>query len=159
MNEMKPIHVMILIFYQWLLTVYTCKNCAFWKVLNYTTMPIHEMIAPSFNGDCWLSIREWKFSLSKKWVLKYTTSTFLFISGFPSMNEMKPIREIIPILYQWLLTMYTSVKSFAFWNVRVKLYNFRVPVYKVVSHPFMKWNPSMKWYPSFTNDYWPWIRV
>ena len=33
------------------------------------------------------------------------------------MNEMKPIHEMIHILYQWLQTMYTSVKSFAFRNV------------------------------------------
>ena len=46
MNEMKPIHEMIPIFYQWLLTMYTSvKSFAFWKVLNYTTMPIHEILA------------------------------------------------------------------------------------------------------------------
>ena len=33
------------------------------------------------------------------------------------MNEMKPIHEMIHIFYQWLLTMYTSVKSVAFRNV------------------------------------------
>ena len=45
------------------------------------------------------------------------------------MNEMTHIHEMIPILYQWLLAKYTSVKSFAFWNVSVELYKFRVPVY------------------------------
>ena len=58
------------------------------------------------------------------------------------MDEMIHIHEMIPILYQWLLAKYTSVKSFAFWNVSVNLYNFRVPVYKGVSLPWMKWNPN-----------------
>ena len=46
MNEMKPIHEMIPIFYQWLLTMYTSvKSFAFWKLLNNTAMPLHEIIA------------------------------------------------------------------------------------------------------------------
>ena len=46
MSEMKSIHEMIPIFYKWLLPMYTSvKSFAFWKLLNYTTMPIHEIIA------------------------------------------------------------------------------------------------------------------
>ena len=75
------------------------------------------------------------------------------------MNEMKPIHDMIPILYQWLLAKYTIVKSFAFWKVSVNLCNFRIPVYKGVPLPWMKWHTFMKWYPSFTNDCRPSIRV
>ena len=42
-----------------------------------------------------------------------------------------------------------SVKSFAFWKMNVKLFNFRVPVYKGVPLPWMKWNRS------FQDDCWP----
>ena len=38
---------------------------------------------------------------------------------------------------------YTRVKIFAFWKVSVKLYHFRVPVFKGVPLPWMKWNPSL----------------
>ena len=45
------------------------------------------------------------------------------------------MKEMIPILYQWPLANYTSVKSFIFWKVSVKLCNFKVPVYKGVPLP------------------------
>ena len=50
--------------------------------------------------------------------------------------------ELIPILYQWLVVKYTSVKSFAFWKVSVEQWNFSLPVYKRVSLSWMKWKPS-----------------
>ena len=50
------------------------------------------------------------------------------------MNEMKPIFS------GWLVGNSTSVKSFTFSKVSVKLYNFRVPVYKGVFLLWMKWN-------------------
>ena len=65
------------------------------------------------------------------------------------MSEMKPIHEMIPILYQWQLAKYTTVQSFAFWNVRVKLYNFRVSVYNhytTLVFPFIKGLPSHGWH-------------
>ena len=40
----------------------------------------------------------------------------------------------------------TRVKSFAFWKVNGKIYSFRVPVYKGVPLPWMKW------YTSFNDD-------
>ena len=33
------------------------------------------------------------------------------------MDELIPIHEMIPILYQWQLAKYTSVKNFPFWKV------------------------------------------
>ena len=44
------------------------------------------------------------------------------------MDKMIPIKR-------WLVVNYTSVKSFALWKVRVKLYKFGVSVYKGVSVP------------------------
>ena len=61
------------------------------------------------------------------------------------MNEMKPI------LSRWLLPNYMTVKSFTSWE-SVKLFKFRVPVYKGVSFPRIKRNRSF-------NDDWsqlPW---
>ena len=49
---------------------------------------------------------------------------------------------MIPVLSRWLVANYTSVKSFAFWKVSVKVYNFRVLVYKEVPLPWIKWNLS-----------------
>ena len=45
------------------------------------------------------------------------------------MNEMKPI-----------VKRYTAVKRFTFWIVSVKLWNFRVPVYK--GFPSHEWNDT-----------------
>ena len=63
------------------------------------------------------------------------------------MNKMKLIRK------RWLLAKYTPVKSFAFGKLSVKLYNFRVPVYKGVPLLWMKWNPC------FNDDCWPTVLV
>ena len=52
------------------------------------------------------------------------------------------MNKMIPILYRWRLAKYTTAKSFTFWNVSVKQYNFRVPVNKGVPLQWMKWNPS-----------------
>ena len=50
------------------------------------------------------------------------------------MNEMKHI------LSQWLLASYTTVKSFTFWKVSVKLYNFMVPFIR--GFPSHEWNDT-----------------
>ena len=52
------------------------------------------------------------------------------------------MNEIILILYRWFLAKYTTMKSFTSWKVSANLCNFRIPVYKVVPLPWMKWNPS-----------------
>ena len=57
------------------------------------------------------------------------------------MNEMK---HILNISFDEMMAKYTTVKSFTFTKVSLKLYNFRVPVYKRVPLPLMKW------YPPFT---------
>ena len=53
------------------------------------------------------------------------------------------MNEIKSILPRKLLSNYTTVKSSTFWKVSFKPYNFRVPVYKGVIHPWMKWKPSL----------------
>ena len=60
----------------------------------------------SFEDNCWQTLLLWKVSLSEKWVY-----------------EMKPIR------WRWLVAKYTNVKRFAFRNVSIKLWNFRVFIY------------------------------
>ena len=44
-------------------------------------------------------------------------------------------------------------RSFTFRKVSAKICNFRVPIYKGVPIPWMKWNPSLN------DDCWPTIRV
>ena len=61
------------------------------------------------------------------------------------MNERKHF------IKRWQLANYTGVKRFSFWNVSAKICNFRVPIYKGVPLPWMKWNPS------FNDDCWPTI--
>ena len=53
------------------------------------------------------------------------------------MNEMKPFFK------RWQLAKSPPVKSFRFRKISAKLCNFRVPVYKGVPLPWMKWNPSL----------------
>ena len=55
------------------------------------------------------------------------------------------MNEVIPILWRWVLANFTMVKSFTIRIVSVKLYNFRVPVYKGVPLPWMKWNVSLNY--------------
>ena len=88
-----------------------------------------------------------KDSLSEKFVLKNATLGSPFIRGFPShgWHETHPLTMIAGQVYEF--------ESFTFWKVSVKVYNFRVPVYKVVSLPWMKWNTS------FNDDCWPSILV
>ena len=50
------------------------------------------------------------------------------------MDEMKHV------LSRWSLSHYTTVKSFTFWKLSVKLYNFNVPVYK--AFPSHEWNET-----------------
>ena len=63
------------------------------------------------------------------------------------MNEMKPVVE------RWVLVNCTSLNSFTFWKVSVKLHKFRVPGYKGFRLPWVKWNPSLN------DDFWPTIVV
>ena len=58
------------------------------------------------------------------------------------------MNEMTAIFKRWLLANYTSVKRFTFWKVSAKMCNFRVPVYKGVPLPWMKWHPS------FNDDCW-----
>ena len=53
------------------------------------------------------------------------------------MNERKHF------IKRWLLANYTGVKRFSFWKASAKICNFRVPIYKGVPFPWMKWNPSL----------------
>ena len=78
----------------------------------------------------------WKDSLSEKWLLIYTTLGFPFIRGFPSheWNETHPLTVS--------LVNCTSLNSFTVWKVSLKPYNFRIPVYKGVILPRMKYKPS-----------------
>ena len=57
-------------------------------------------------------------------------------TGSPPMREMKHILE------WWQLAKCTPVNSFTFRKVSAKICNFRVPVYKGVPLPWMKWHPS-----------------
>ena len=63
------------------------------------------------------------------------------------------MNEMTPILYRWRLAKCTSVKRFTFRKVSAKICNFRVPIYKGV--PF----PWMKWYPSLDDDCYPTVRL
>ena len=64
-----------------------------------------------------------------------------------------PHNEMTPILYRWRLAKCTSVKRFTFRKVSAKRCNFRVPIYKGVPLPWIKWNPSLN------DDCWPTIQV
>ena len=80
---------------------------------------------------------------------------------------------MIHIISWRLLNKYTSVKFFTFRKMSLKLYSFRVPVYKGVPLPWRKLHPSyfrvpvfkgvplpwMKWNPAFNDYWWPTIRV
>ena len=44
-----------------------------------------------------------------------------------------------PILERWQLAYYTTVKSFTYRKDSIKLYNFRVPVFKGIAFP---WNDT-----------------
>ena len=56
------------------------------------------------------------------------------------MNDIKPIHEMIPILYQWLQTMYKSVKSFAF----LKVLNYTTSEFKLIKgFPSHGWNDTL----------------
>ena len=90
----------------------------------------------SCNDECRPSILFWKVSHFEKCALNYTTLGFPFIRGFPPMDEVKII------ILRWVQTQYRCLKSFTFLKVHLKLYNFRVPVYKGVPLLWMKWNPS-----------------
>ena len=140
MNEMKPI------LEQGVLANFTSfSSLAFGKVI----VKLHNLQVPgskgvplpwmkwylSFNDDCWPTIVVWKASLSEKYMLKYATLGFPFISNFPPMNEMTPgvsltMTEIKPILKQWLLPKYTSLRSFSCWKISAHLFNSKVSVYK-----------------------------
>ena len=98
---------------------------------------------PSFIDGSFPSVLVWKDSLSEKFLLKYTTLGFPFIRGSPPMNERKHF------IKRWQLANYTGVKRFSFWKASAKTCNFRVPVYKEVPLPWMKWNPSLN------DDCWP----
>ena len=63
------------------------------------------------------------------------------------------MNEMTPNLYRWRLAKCTSVKRFTFWKVSAKICNFRVPIYKGVPLPWMKWNQSLN------DDCWPTILV
>ena len=158
MNEMKPI------LYRWQLAKYTTvTSFTFWKVsvkLYNFRVPVYKGVAlpwmkwyysmkwySTFNNNCWASLRVWKFLLSEKWVLNYTTLALPFIRGFPSheWNDSHPLTMTAGQVYQ--------SENFTSWNVSVKLYNFRVPVYKGVSLPWMKWNPT------FNDECWQSILV
>ena len=106
-----------------------------------------DKMIPIFKDDWWPTIWVWKDSLSEKWVLNYITLGSPFIRGFSSheWNETHPLTMAA--------AKCTPVKSFTCWKVSAKPWNFRVPVYKGVLLPWMKW------YPSFTNDCRPSIRV
>ena len=56
---------------------------------------MNEMIHV-FNDDWWPTVRGWNNSLSEKWMLKYTTSGFPFLRGFPS-HEWNDIRVLTMI--------------------------------------------------------------
>ena len=45
---------------------------------------------PSFHDNCWPTIVVGEASLSEKYMLKYATLGFPFISDFRPMNEMTP---------------------------------------------------------------------
>ena len=63
------------------------------------------------------------------------------------------MKEMIPVLSRWLVANCTSVKSSTLQKVSVKVYNLRVPVFKEVPLPWLKWNPS------FSDVWWRNIRV
>ena len=116
----------------------SAKVCSF-RVPVYKGVPLTWMKwNPFFIDEGLSSVQEWKVSLSKKWVQIYTTSRFPFIRGSPPMNEMTPI------LYRWRLAKCTGVKRFTFRKVSAKIFNFRVPIYKGVPFPWMKWYPSLE---------------
>ena len=61
--------------------------------------------------------------------------------------------EVTLVICRWVQVIYTSLNSLTFRKVHLKQYNFRVPVYKGVPLPWMKWNSS------FNDDCWPAIVV
>ena len=73
--------------------VYDCDKFHFLKTgcLSNFRVPVYKgdplpwlKWNPSFNDDCWQTVRVSKVSLSEKWMLNYTTSGFPFIKGFRS---------------------------------------------------------------------------
>ena len=78
--------------------------------------------------------------------VKYTTSGFPFIRGFPSheWNDTRLLKMIGGQLYE--------CEKFRFQKSACLIYNFGVPVFKGVPLPWMKW------YTSFNDDWWPSVR-
>ena len=147
MNELKSI------LSQWLLYNYTTfKTSTFWKLsLKHTTLgflfitglPSHEWneIHPSTMNT--VEVYHCKnFHYLKRKFRNHTTLRFPFIRGWSSL-----MNQINSILLRWLLSNYTTVKTFTTWRVTLESIQLWVPVYQGSSLPWMKWNPS------FHNDY------
>ena len=137
MNEMEPI------LKRWLLANYTSvKRFAFRKVsakICNLRVPVYKGVPltwmkwnPSLIDDCLSSVLEWKVSLSEKCVLKYATSGFPFIRGFPSheWNDTHPL---------------TMTASQVYERVKVSLSEKWVLKYTTLGFPFIKGFPSHEW--------------
>ena len=80
-------------------------------------------------------------------MLNYTTLGFPLIRGFTSHERYET--------HPWMMTasQVYACEKFHFQKSECKVYSFRVPIYKGVPLPWIKWNPFLN------DDCWPTIQV